>query len=476
MRLKPIPRGLLALAAGWALAATASPAVSQITSPTADVAVTKEGPATVEVGSDVTYVLQSTNNGPDPAGGVTLTDELPAGFVVASVETTTGTCTAGATVVCDLGTMSPEAAVTVTIVATPTTAGPAVNHATVTTTAFDPVSANDASQAATSVTGSSCTVVGTQGADTLTGTSGPDVLCGLRGADVLDGRGGDDTLYGGSGKDVLSGGDGADVLDGGAGTDTATFEESPARVTVDLQAGTATGWGGDVLRGIEDVIGSPGNDVIWGSAGANTIAGGPGVDLLFGRGGPDTLYGNAGSDYLAGGPGPDTLDGGAGTDACRSGTRISCLPTSPPDGNDTAGKLDVRRVKTALSSSKPKWTIVTWSSWTVNGMWDQGYLLVFLDTRGGPAADFYALARSDGDAMVGHLFKVRSGIDKKKGKISVSRPTPRKVRITIPLSKVNVGTFRTYYRWSARTLHLSCTKVCIDAVPGAWRALPQPLP
>lgn len=458
------------------MATTVSPAGSQTAAPTADVAVTKEAPASVTVGSDITYVLEVTNAGPDPAAGVTITDELPAGTVVASAETTKGTCTAGPTVVCSLGTMSPLAAATVTIVATPTVAGSAVNHATVATTDFDPMPANDSDQATTAVNGSSCTTVGTQGPDTLTGTPGPNVLCGLGGADVLDGAAGDDTVYGGSGKDVLTGGDGADVLDGGTGSDAASFEESPARVTVDLKAGAATGWGQDVLRNIEDAMGSSRSDIIRGTAGANTIAGSGGVDLLFGRAGPDVLSGGPGSDYLDGGKGADTLDGGEGIDACQSGTRISCLPTSPPDGNDTPGKLDMRRVKTALGTAKPKWTLVTQSGWTVNAMWDQGYLLVFLDSRGGPGADFYAVARSTGKGMLGHLFKVRPGLDKKKGTVPVGRPTARKVRITIPLAKVDVGPARTYYRWSARTLHLSCAKVCIDAVPGGWKALPQPLP
>lgn len=458
------------------LAGNLSPASSQTPGPTADVALTKAGPTQATVGSDVTYTLEVTNGGPDQATEVTVTDELPPGTLIASADPSKGTCAEAQTVVCELGSLNAGAAASVSIVATPTMSGEAVNHATVASAAVDPVPTDNEDTVATTVEGSSCTKMGTQGDDTVTGTAGADVLCGLGGNDVLEGGGGNDTLYGGTGKDTLSGGAGDDVLDGGKGRDRGTYADSDGRVTVDLRDGTATGWGTDTLTAVENVTGSSGNDIIRGTVGANTLLGRGGVDLLYGRAGPDVLNGGGGDDYLDGGPGSDTLKGGKGTDACRKGTRKSCFHISPFDGNDTQGKLDVKKVKTSLGSNRPVWRIVTRSSWTVNGMWDKGYLLVFVDTRGGPGADFYAMARSNGNRIVGHLFKMRGGVDTKKGKIKATHPNGKTVRIVIPLSKVNVGGARTYFRWSVRTLHFACTKVCIDPVPGAWKALPQPLP
>jgi Ca2+-binding RTX toxin-like protein len=59
---------------------------------------------------------------------------------------------------------------------------------------------------------------------------------------------------------------------------------------------------------------SAGNDVLTGTAAANTLSGLAGNDLLLGLGGNDKLNGNDGSDTLRGGLGNDTLDGGNGLD------------------------------------------------------------------------------------------------------------------------------------------------------------------
>lgn len=53
------------------------------------------------------------------------------------------------------------------------------------------------------------------------------------------------------------------------------------------------------------IIGTPGNDTLWG-----TIEN----DRIEGFAGSDTLYGNNGDDVLVGGPGPDTLNPGPGND------------------------------------------------------------------------------------------------------------------------------------------------------------------
>ena len=124
-----------------------------------------------------------------------------------------------------------------------------------------------------------CTIVGSNAANTLAATSADDVICGL------------------------------------AGSDTVTYAFSPNPVTVDLQAGTALGWGSDTLHSIENAIGSGSGDSLSGSSGPNTLTGLAGPDLLFGRAGSDTLLGSAGADTLDGGDGIDTLVGGDGDDS-----------------------------------------------------------------------------------------------------------------------------------------------------------------
>ena len=98
-------------------------------------------------------------------------------------------------------------------------------------------------------------------------------------ADVLRGLGGDDMLYGGSGNDTLDGGPGADTLMGGPGMDTADYSLSAAGVTVNLLTGLGSGGDaqGDMLTGIENIIGSANDDVLAGDGGANIFAGGPGT-------------------------------------------------------------------------------------------------------------------------------------------------------------------------------------------------------
>ncbi len=160
--------------------------------------------------------------------------------------------------------------------------------------------------------------------DDLSGGAGDESLSGLAGRDVLSGGGGDDLLRGGPGTDTLRGGAGDDELRGGAGRDLADYAAAPARVAVDLGAGTATGDGSDVLRGIHDVRGSSRADILRGDGNANRLDGGAGADLLLGRVGADTLIGGPGRDELRGWRGPDvllaagegrdSLHGGAGTD------------------------------------------------------------------------------------------------------------------------------------------------------------------
>jgi Ca2+-binding RTX toxin-like protein len=116
--------------------------------------------------------------------------------------------------------------------------------------------------------------------------------------DTLTGSADANGLYGYGGNDILRGAAGADHLDGGSGIDTAMYTESTAAVTVNLATGLGAGGtaAGDVLVSIENLYGSNFNDVMIGTADANTFVGNAGNDVLQGGAGKDTLAGGAGAD------------------------------------------------------------------------------------------------------------------------------------------------------------------------------------
>lgn len=166
-------------------------------------------------------------------------------------------------------------------------------------------------------------VVGTDFADTITGNEYTNILKGGLGNDALSGGNGGDALEGGANDDLLIGGMGADRLDGGTGIDTVSYEYltvggdlANAGVTVDMTVLTnSTGAAaGDVLVGIEKVVGTGFADTLRGDGSDNEFYGRGGNDVLRGEVGNDKLYGEDGDDSLYGGDGNDLIDGGAGTD------------------------------------------------------------------------------------------------------------------------------------------------------------------
>lgn len=207
---------------------------------------------------------------------------------------------------------------------------------------------------ATSFTGNNSgnTWTGTGANETAFGNGGTDSLLGNGGADVLNGGIGNDTLNGGDGNDRLIGGPGSDSLIGGTGTDVADYSAETANLTVNLTTGAVSGGNatGDVLSGVEGVIGGSGNDtligfdsmsgdpfaggstnVLDGGAGNDRIEGYAGNDSLFGGDGADTIFGlgngaqdGTDDDFISGGAGNDLIDGDRGNDSIEGGS-----------GNDT---------------------------------------------------------------------------------------------------------------------------------------------
>ena len=185
------------------------------------------------------------------------------------------------------------------------------------------------------------------GGGTLDGGPGDDLLVGSGiligglGADRLEGDDGPQNLTGDPAEGPFS----PDVMHGGGGVDTVAYERRTTPVLVDLA--TAGGQGGagegDVVTGVENVVGSDASDVLRGDEGPNRldahwlgapITGGSG-DVIDGRGGVDLLWGGSGPDAIDGGAGDDVVWGHGGRDRVAGGDGDDrLLPGSHADPGD----------------------------------------------------------------------------------------------------------------------------------------------
>ena len=152
-------------------------------------------------------------------------------------------------------------------------------------------------------------------------------LDGQAGDDELFGGGANDTLIGGTGNDQLNGGSGADIMNGGAGDDLYTVNDGGDQVqelagggidtvesTIDFTLANGSNIENITLLAGRKGFGNDGNNIVTGSANADTIDGGKGTDSLFGNGANDGISGGEGNDVIEGGIGVDSLDGGIGND------------------------------------------------------------------------------------------------------------------------------------------------------------------
>ncbi|MGK9169198.1 M10 family metallopeptidase C-terminal domain-containing protein [Inquilinus limosus] len=197
------------------------------------------------------------------------------------------------------------------------------------------------------------------GIENITGGHGNDTLIGNAGANVLQGQDGDDLLRGGAG---------ADRLDGGAGIDTAGYDFASTGVTVDLSTGKGTAGEalGDILVGIENLVGGQGNDTLTGDAGANVLQGGNGDDVM------------------RGGAGADRLDGGNSTDTASYFTSnigvIVNLAAGTASGGDAQGDVLISIENLSGSQGSDQLTGDAWAN-TLQG-WNGNDTL-----RGGAGTD-----------------------------------------------------------------------------------------
>ncbi|MEP7043596.1 MAG: hypothetical protein ABI843_11070 [Dokdonella sp.] len=108
---------------------------SSVGATSADLVLVKQGPASVTAGSQATYTLQVTNNGPDTAVAVVLDDPTPTGLTFVSASTP---CASGFP--CALGDLANSAStiVSVTFAIPADASGSIVNTATLTSPTSDP--------------------------------------------------------------------------------------------------------------------------------------------------------------------------------------------------------------------------------------------------------------------------------------------------------------------------------------------------
>ena len=125
-----------------------------VTGPKADLAVVKtDAPDPVPVEGVLTYTITVRNNGPDSAVKAVAVDDLPAGVTFTEASSTAGSCAEAAGIVrCQLGTLSNDALVTITIKGTPHNAGTIKNQVAVSSDTEDPQPANNSDTETTEVT------------------------------------------------------------------------------------------------------------------------------------------------------------------------------------------------------------------------------------------------------------------------------------------------------------------------------------
>jgi uncharacterized repeat protein (TIGR01451 family) len=149
----------------------------------ADLSVVKTGPATADAGTNITYTIVVTNNGPSNAANVSLTDAVPGNTTFVSESQTTGptfSCVnppsgGTGTVTCTIASLAPgiSATFSVTVHINPGAIGAAIgNTANVATTTTDSNPGNNTSSVVTTGTSSAdVSIVKTAAAAAAAGTN-----------------------------------------------------------------------------------------------------------------------------------------------------------------------------------------------------------------------------------------------------------------------------------------------------------------
>ncbi|MBH1970790.1 MAG: DUF11 domain-containing protein [Moraxellaceae bacterium] len=125
-----------------------------------------DSPDPIAAGGLLTYTIVLTNNGPDDATGVVLTDTIPATTAFSSVSTTKGSCTGTTSITCTVGSLLNGESATILIKVIPSTVGTITNTATSTRNEPDSNATNNADTDVTTVqTGTDLSITKTDSAD-----------------------------------------------------------------------------------------------------------------------------------------------------------------------------------------------------------------------------------------------------------------------------------------------------------------------
>ena len=168
----------------------------------------------------------------------------------------------------------------------------------------------------------------------------------------------------------------ANPFTGSGDNDWVSYADSTADVGVTIDLGTLVeidgvadaattsgGWAaGDILTGINNLIGSDYVDTLTGNANPNTLRGGLGDDIFNGGAGDDTLEGGAGGDTLDGGDGADEVSYSNSANGVRVDLTIA---EAQPDftaehgfaadqGGDAVGDI-ISNVENILGSNQGDW-------------------------------------------------------------------------------------------------------------------------
>jgi hypothetical protein len=128
--------------------------VKDTSSSPADLRITAQAPTPVTTGTSFSYQLQVTNLGSSDAQGVLLTTRLPDSLIYGGTTASQGSCSGNGVLYCDLGAIKNGSSATVTVTATPSTAGSIQINAEIDSQSYDPNTANNQVSTTTTASGS----------------------------------------------------------------------------------------------------------------------------------------------------------------------------------------------------------------------------------------------------------------------------------------------------------------------------------
>jgi hypothetical protein len=149
------------------------------------------------------------------------------------------------------------------------------------------------------------------------------------------------------------------------------------------------------------------------------------------------------------------------------GAALARAPVPLEDPNDTPGPMDIVTV-TFDGVGDPSFAVELEKPWRTRATWDRAFVFVYLDVLGDTRGDYYAFVRSSGQDVVASLWRdPKRGNDVRVRPLEVLWRSPREPALSIPLAAMDVGPFRSVYRWWLATTFSGevCRSTCVDRAP-----------